>query len=124
MPCWSDGYSMLVRVYVSVCCCCCHYSDPHQLPPLVTDVDSSSVRLLERAQFSRLRELGVDTTLLSTQYRMPHTLSAIPNKLFYDSLLRDGVSEEQRFPFLVPPADAQGVAPLPLQPLTFVNVPD
>lgn len=72
--------------------------DPKQLPPTVGGPEAAHRRGLEQTLFDRLAEQGVPAILLRTQYRCHPLISAIPNSLFYDSLLRDGVSADERPP--------------------------
>jgi len=49
---------------------------------------------------------GLDLLLLDTQYRMHPAIANIPNKLFYDGLLKSGISAAERPPplgTLLPP---------------------
>ena len=56
---------------------------------------------INRAMFVRLRDSGSVTQMLRTQYRLHPMLSAIPNELFYEGQLNDGVTAQDREP-LVP----------------------
>ena len=114
--------------------------DPKQLPPNLKSLQeadgpsaasssssfSSSSSSLEsclmKAMFERLSFAGVPTILLRQQYRMHPTLMQLPNALFYEGRLLNGVAEEDRPPLLLPrSSDADG---RPLPPLSFVNVPN
>ena len=108
--------------------------DPKQLPPTLTDVEAAAASYLSAASgdksitvesclakplFERLHNAGLPTILLRHQYRMHPTLAHMPNQLFYDGQLRDGVDEEARPPLLQRVDDLSKS----LGPLTFVNVP-
>lgn len=84
--------------------------DPMQLaPPLARNCVSKNS--LERTLFERLADAGHVPIMLKTQYRLHPTLSALPNKLFYNGAIIDGVTA------------VQPVLPgLPI--LTFVDVPE
>ena len=51
---------------------------------------------LKRLCISQLS--GVDLLLLDTQYRMHPAIANIPNKLFYDGLIKTGISASDRPP--------------------------
>jgi len=73
--------------------------DPLQLPPQLrskSKSDELETEGLGSAMFSRLTQLGYNSSLLRTQYRLHPSLSAIPNELFYSGRLIDGVSRESR----------------------------
>jgi DNA replication ATP-dependent helicase Dna2 len=65
--------------------------DDRQLPPVVR------TRGLALSMFERLKETG-QLTLLDTQYRMHPDIMSVSNRLFYDGLLRTGVTHEERLP--------------------------
>jgi superfamily I DNA and/or RNA helicase len=53
--------------------------------------------LLERSFFQRLLEnLNLNSIMLDTQYRMHPSLIDFPSKVFYNNLLKSGVTPEQR----------------------------
>ena len=109
--------------------------DPKQLPPTLVDVEAADTGFesaagysgdrggtvtscLAKPLFERLHNAGLPTILLRLQYRMHPTLAHMPNQLFYDGQLRDGVGEEERPPLLRRSDDASRA----LGPLTFVNI--
>ena len=54
-------------------------------------------QLLERSFFQRLLEnLNINSIMLDTQYRMHPALIDFPSKVFYNGLLKSGVTSEQR----------------------------
>jgi superfamily I DNA and/or RNA helicase len=54
-------------------------------------------QLLERSFFQRLLEnLNLNSIMLDTQYRMHPALIHFPSKVFYNDLLKSGVTPEQR----------------------------
>ena len=65
--------------------------DDRQLPPVVR------TRGLSQSMFERLKPSG-QLTLLDTQYRMHPDIMSVSNRLFYDGLLRSGVTHEERLP--------------------------
>ena len=108
--------------------------DPKQLQPQLKDVEAAAsepaaarrgdkpatvASCLAKPLFERLHNAGLPTVLLRYQYRMHPTLARMPNQLFYDGQLRDGVDEEAR-PALLRRVDDLSKS---LGPLTFVNVP-
>ena len=66
-----------------------------QLPPTVISQRAENGGL-NRSLFERLVEMGIEPLLLRTQYRMHPAISAFPNGHFYDDLLEDGVTSEDR----------------------------
>jgi regulator of nonsense transcripts 1 len=53
--------------------------------------------LLERSFFQRLLEnLNINSIMLDTQYRMHPELIHFPSEVFYNGLLKSGVTPEQR----------------------------
>ncbi len=61
---------------------------------------------MAKTLFVRLAANGFAPVMLRTQYRLHPVLSAIPNALFYEGQLLDGVTAEQRLPCI------EGLAPL------------
>ena len=54
-------------------------------------------QLLERSFFQRLLEnLRISSIMLDTQYRMHPRLIDFPSRMFYENLLRSGVTAEDR----------------------------
>ncbi|XP_025957522.2 5'-3' DNA helicase ZGRF1 isoform X3 [Dromaius novaehollandiae] len=74
--------------------------DPKQLPPTIQGSDSVHEKGLEQTLFDRLSLMGHKAILLRTQYRCHPAISAIANELFYEGILINGVSEEDRSPLL------------------------
>ena len=93
--------------------------DPLQLPPVckfstiaekakddkvrkqkgVADFDY--IRGVERAMFVRLQDSAkISKIMLRIQYRLHPALSKIPNELFYQNMLKDGVTENDRKPLI------------------------
>lgn len=75
--------------------------DPLQLPPQLRTKpksDDADTEGLGLALFSRLSQLGssVEPILLRTQYRLHPLLSSIPNELFYQKRLINGVIPRDR----------------------------
>jgi hypothetical protein len=90
--------------------------DPLQLPPVCkystivdsdnnrnkNDADFSYISGIDRAMFVRLQNnVAVKKIMLRIQYRLHPTLSQIPNELFYENMLQNGVTHKDREP-LVP----------------------
>lgn len=69
--------------------------DQMQLGP-VTLCRSSLYGGLNRSLFSRLVDLGMKPNVLNIQYRMHPALSKFPTEFFYQKVLTDGVSIEER----------------------------
>ena len=80
--------------------CCILVGDHAQLPPLLTNVDQCCDEGIQRPLFLRLLAGGHTPLLLRTQYRCHPQLSALPNALYYDGRLLDGVSAAERLPLL------------------------
>ncbi|CAF0846345.1 unnamed protein product [Adineta steineri] len=69
--------------------------DQKQLPPIIKMAEAK--QLLERSFFERLLEnLNINSIMLDTQYRMHPSLIDFPSKIFYNGLLKSGVTSEQR----------------------------
>jgi DNA replication ATP-dependent helicase Dna2 len=66
--------------------------DDRQLPPVVRTSG------LARSMFERLKSETSNVTMLETQYRMHPDIMDVSNRLFYDGLLRAGVSSGERIP--------------------------
>ena len=99
--------------------------DPKQLDPTIQSGDVTHDCGLEQTLFDRLVKMvavvvyknsasfnlnvefmfrcfqGHEPVVLRTQYRCHPTISAIPNQLFYDGQLIDGVTEADRPPLVV-----------------------
>jgi len=74
-------------------------------------------QLLERSFFQRLLEnVNLNSIMLDTQYRMHPALIDFPSKVFYDGLLKSGVTSEQR------PTPTEIKFVNPNIPLMFVDV--
>ena len=69
--------------------------DHKQLPPTVISRRAEDGGL-SRSLFERLIDMGIEPKLLTTQYRMHPSISEFPNTHFYEGLLEDGVSPDQR----------------------------
>ena len=69
--------------------------DHKQLPPTVISRRAEDGGL-SRSLFERLIDMGIEPKLLTTQYRMHPSISEFPNTHFYQGLLEDGVSPDQR----------------------------
>ena len=69
--------------------------DHKQLPPTVISRRAEDGGL-SRSLFERLLDMGIEPKLLTTQYRMHPSISEFPNTHFYQGLLEDGVSTDQR----------------------------
>ncbi|XP_048590276.1 uncharacterized protein LOC116608366 isoform X2 [Nematostella vectensis] len=74
--------------------------DPKQLSPTIQGSEPEHDKGLEQTLFDRLIKLGYHPTMLRVQYRCHPVISAIANKLFYDSQLKDGVTSEERSPIV------------------------
>ncbi|KAG8454051.1 hypothetical protein GDO86_000620 [Hymenochirus boettgeri] len=74
--------------------------DPKQLSPTIQGSESAHENGLEQTLFNRLCMMGYNATMLRTQYRCHPTICAISNELFYNNLLMNGVSENDRSPLL------------------------
>jgi KaiC/GvpD/RAD55 family RecA-like ATPase len=89
--------------------------DHQQLPPTVISKRAESGGL-NRSLFDRLIACGLESMMLTTQYRMHPTLREFPSARFYENRLEDGCTPEQRPPpagFLWPDWD---------RPMAFVPV--
>jgi len=69
--------------------------DHKQLPPTVISRRAEDGGL-SRSLFERLIDMGIEPKLLTTQYRMHPSISEFPNVHFYEGMLEDGVSPEER----------------------------
>jgi superfamily I DNA and/or RNA helicase len=78
--------------------------DPKQLPPTLrrhgshlhtTDVGTLADTHLSKTMFVRLAA-SVQPIMLRTQYRLHPHLADLPSKLFYDNVLRNGVTADDR----------------------------
>lgn len=69
--------------------------DQMQLGPQVI-CRESKLSGLDCSLFTRLIDLGVKPNILSIQYRMHPALSKFPSEFFYNNILIDGVSENDR----------------------------
>lgn len=98
---------------------CILIGDPKQLPPTIRCssenyndiVGSANDTTLSKTMFVRLHETKCPLILLRTQYRLNPQISKISNELFYNSTLLDGVTENDRGPYISN-----------LSPLSFLNV--
>jgi len=94
--------SSLLPIVKSRCQTLVAVGDPKQLPPVLecfTEAkgDSNLTRNpLSTTLFSRMSEVGHSKVTLRTQYRLHPTLAAVPNACFYDGILLDGVSADDR----------------------------
>ena len=69
--------------------------DHKQLPPTVISKRAEDGGL-SKSLFERLIDMGIEPKLLTTQYRMHPSISEFPNAHFYQGMLEDGVSAEER----------------------------
>lgn len=69
--------------------------DHKQLPPTIISKRAEEEGF-SRSLFERLVDAGVEPFMLKTQYRMHPSISQFPSIEFYDSLLKNGVSADQR----------------------------
>lgn len=89
--------------------------DHQQLPPTVISRKAESGGL-NRSLFERLIACGLDSMMLTTQYRMHPVLREFPSARFYENRLEDGCTPDQRPPpagFLWPDWD---------HPMAFIPV--
>ena len=89
--------------------------DHQQLPPTVISRKAESGGL-NRSLFERLIACGLNSTMLTTQYRMHPVLREFPSARFYENRLEDGCTSDQRPPpagFLWPDWD---------HPMAFIPV--
>ena len=70
--------------------------DHMQLGP-ITECRATAQAGLTRSLFSRLVHMGMSPFLLDTQYRMHPSISAFPKAFFYNHLLLDGITHDDRF---------------------------
>ena len=69
--------------------------DHKQLPPTIISKRAEEAGFV-RSLFERLIDAGIKPFMLKTQYRMHPCNSEYPSARFYDGLLEDGVSSEER----------------------------
>ena len=69
--------------------------DHKQLPPTVIS-DAAQQGGLGQSLFERLTECGVETHMLTTQYRMHPTIREYPSARFYEDRLLDGCTPAER----------------------------
>ena len=89
--------------------------DHQQLPPTVISRKAESGGL-NRSLFERLISCGLNSMMLTTQYRMHPVLREFPSARFYENRLEDGCTSDQRPPpagFLWPDWD---------HPMAFIPV--
>jgi hypothetical protein len=84
--------------------------DVNQLPPTLagrTDADAGSKHPMDLSKtlFQRLSFTGLEPIFLNIQYRLHPSISHVPNVVFYNSTLVNGVSHADRAP-LIPCAAA------------------
>ena len=71
--------------------------DHKQLPPTVIS-EAAQLGGLGQSLFERLTECGVETNMLTTQYRMHPTIREYPSARFYEDRLDDGCTPAERPP--------------------------
>ena len=69
--------------------------DHKQLPPTIISKRAEESGF-SRSLFERLVDAGIKPFMLKTQYRMHPCISEFPSSRFYEGLLEDGVSSEER----------------------------
>tara|TARA_B100000287_G_scaffold365124_1_gene359683 strand:+ start:681 stop:2717 length:2037 start_codon:yes stop_codon:yes gene_type:complete len=69
--------------------------DHKQLPPTIISKRAEDAGFV-RSLFERLVDAGIKPFMLKTQYRMHPCISEYPSARFYDGLLDDGVSSNER----------------------------
>ncbi|MED5485799.1 MAG: DEAD/DEAH box helicase family protein, partial [Candidatus Thermoplasmatota archaeon] len=69
--------------------------DHKQLPPTIISKRAEEAGFV-RSLFERLVDAGIKPFMLKTQYRMHPCISEYPSARFYDGLLEDGVSPNER----------------------------
>ncbi|KAJ1303188.1 hypothetical protein OPQ81_011387 [Rhizoctonia solani] len=78
------------------CKTCILVGDPQQLPPTVISQLASNLDY-NQSLFVRLQKQNPESVhLLSIQYRMHPTISAVPSRLFYNGRLLDGPDMDER----------------------------
>ncbi|CAE6419630.1 unnamed protein product [Rhizoctonia solani] len=78
------------------CKTCILVGDPQQLPPTVISQLASGLDY-NQSLFVRLQKQNPESVhLLSIQYRMHPTISAVPSRLFYNGRLQDGPDMDER----------------------------
>ncbi|XP_047124411.1 5'-3' DNA helicase ZGRF1 isoform X2 [Hydra vulgaris] len=70
--------------------------DPKQLSPTIQGSESDHDMGLELTLFERMQRLFLKPFVLRTQYRCHPSISSICNKMFYDNMLLDGVTANDR----------------------------
>ena len=96
--------------------------DHKQLPPTVISREAEKGGL-GRSLFDRLIKCGMNTHMLTTQYRMHPTIREFPSARFYDNKLEDGCKPADRPPaagFLWPDWDK----PVAFVPIEGVEIED
>jgi len=76
---------------------CIMVGDHKQLRPTINSVVAEK-RGMGISLFEQLVNAGQKPLLLDTQYRMHPHISEMPNFLFYNRALKDGIAEEERIP--------------------------
>ena len=71
--------------------------DHAQLSPTVISKEAEE-KGLGFSLFERLHKLGVESTMLKTQYRMHPTIREFPSSRFYDGKLDDGCTKSESHP--------------------------
>ncbi|CAG2220680.1 Protein ZGRF1 [Mytilus edulis] len=74
--------------------------DPKQLDPTIQGSETSTVHGLEQTLFDRITLMGHSPVMLHTQYRCHPYISQVSNSLFYNNVLRNGISVEDRDPVM------------------------
>lgn len=69
--------------------------DHFQLPPTIHSLKAQSAGL-GKSMFERFVDCGMKPFTLNIQYRMNPNISAFPSKTFYNGLLKDGVTLDDR----------------------------
>ena len=69
--------------------------DHAQLSPTVIS-EEAEAKGLGFTLFERLHKLGIESTMLTTQYRMHPTIREFPSSRFYENRLEDGCSKNER----------------------------
>ena len=89
--------------------------DHQQLPPTVISRRAEQGGL-NRSLFERLIACGMESTMLTTQYRMHPVMREYPSARFYENRLEDGCTSQQR------PAPAGFLWPDWDRPMAFIPV--
>ncbi|VDI21857.1 Hypothetical predicted protein [Mytilus galloprovincialis] len=74
--------------------------DPKQLDPTIQGSETSTVHGLEQTLFDRITLMGHSPVMLHTQYRCHPYISQVSNSLFYNNVLKNGISLEDRDPVM------------------------